>query len=479
VEKELLVSIRNLSREGTPFYRDTRVLAAIAQITFAVIVALLLGFFIRNMLNGLRASNIPIGWSFLQQEAGFAISEGPAFNPSDTYLQAFLVGVANTLRVAASGIVLATVLGLLVGIARLSNNWLLRNLAVGYIEIIRNTPLLVQLFFWYFAVILKLPEIGQSIQIPGIGYLSNRGTALTWVYLSEVGRSWLYWLLAALIIALVAGLLRRRQLERQGRVGSILMWTVPAFLLVAVIGYFVTDFTAALPANIAYELRRGDRGTLFVDINGNGEFEANLDRPLSYVPVTLLDTDGMELGRIRTDTEGEFRFFEIEGEGAQIQWTVPAPLVISRPQIQGFNFRGGQSLSPEFFALLLGLVVYTGAFIAEIVRAGINAVPKGQWEASRALGLTGTQTLRMIVLPQALRVIIPPLTSQYLNLTKNSSLAIAVGYPDLFNVARTIFNQSGAAIQVFVMIMATYLTISLLTSLLMNWYNKRVALVER
>lgn len=472
------MSARSLPRDTTPFYRDTRILALIAQILFALVVVLLLGYLIRNMLVGLRASNIPIGWSFLQQEAGFAISEGPTFSPSDTYLKAYLVGVANTLRIAASGIVLATLLGLLIGLARLSSNWLLRNLAVGYIDLIRNTPLLVQLFFWYFAVILKLPDVQESVSIPGLGYLSNRGTAFTWIYISETGRPWLYWLLAGAVVALAVGFVRRRQLARAGRVGSSLSWMLLAFAVVAVVGYVVTSAMATLPNNVAYELRRGDRGTLFVDADGDGDYTDAVDRLLAYVPVTLLGEDGAALGTAVTDADGEFRFFELP-EGNAITWESPGPLVISRPEIQGFNFRNGLSLSPEFFALLLGLVIYTGAFIAEIVRAGINAVAKGQWEASRALGLTAGQTLRMIVLPQALRVIIPPMTSQYLNLAKNSSLAIAVGFPDLFNVSRTMFNQSGAAIQVFIMIMSTYLTISLLTSFFMNWYNKRVALVER
>ncbi|MBI1293899.1 ABC transporter permease subunit [bacterium] len=472
------MSARSLPRDATPFYRDTRFLAIIAQVLFAIAIVLILGFFIRNMILGLQASNIPLGWGFLQQEAGFAIAEGPTFAPSDTYLQAYIVGVTNTLRVAVSGVVLATLLGLFVGLARLSNNWLVRTLAVGYIDLIRNTPLLVQLFFWYFAVILKLPDVQESITIPGLGFLSNRGTAFTWFYVSDVGRIWLYWLLGALILAVVVAVVRRQQLNRLGRVGTTLTWAVPTFLAVAVIGYFVTGATTSLPENVAYELRRGDRGTLFVDANGDGDYTANVDRLLAYVPVTLLGDGGSELGTTVTDADGEFRFFELE-PGTAISWETPAPLVMSRPEIQGFNFRGGLSLSPEFFALLLGLVIYTGAFIAEIVRAGINAVAKGQWEASRALGFTAGQTLRMIVLPQALRVIIPPMTSQYLNLTKNSSLAIAVGYPDLFNVSRTMFNQSGAAIQVFIMIMSTYLTISLLTSLFMNWYNKRVALVER
>jgi general L-amino acid transport system permease protein len=216
-----------------------------------------------------------------------------------------------------------------------------------------------------------------------------------------------------------------------------------------------------------------------VDEDSDGKYRNGVDTPMGYVQVTLLAEDGSELATIRTDSEGDFRFYDLEVEGTAISFEAPPPVIISQPRQEGFAYTGGQQLTPEFAALLLGLVVYTAAFIAEIVRAGINAVSKGQWEAARALGLSNTETLRMIVLPQALRVIIPPLTSQYLNLTKNSSLAIAVGYPDLFNVSRTVFNQSGAAVQMFVLIMATYLTLSLLTSGFMNWYNARVALVER
>lgn len=474
-------SLGSASPQTTPLYRDTRFLAILAQLLFAIVIVLLGAFLINNMLTGLRTSNIPLGWDFLKQEAGFAISEGAPFQASDTYGRAFVVGVLNTVRVAVSGIVLATILGLIAGIARLSSNWLVRNLASGYIELIRNTPLLVQLFFWYFAVIIKLPDIKDSLHIPGVALLSKRGVAISWLYVSESGQIWLYWLLAALAIAIALGFLRRRRLEREGLVGSSLTWAIPGFLLVAVIGYVVTAATASLPANITYELNRGDRGTLYIDEDGNGKFQYGVDRPMAHVPVTLHDATGNELGTVYTDNQGSFRFFDLaeEATGASITYAVPSPLVLSEPAQQGFNYRGGQTLSPEFAALLLGLVVYTAAFIAEIVRAGINAVPKGQTEASRALGLTSGQTMRMIVLPQALRVIIPPLTSQYLNLTKNSSLAIAVGYPDLFNVSRTIFNQSGAVVQMFVLIMGTYLSISLLTSAFMNWYNKRVALVER
>lgn len=473
------MTVSNPPRDRTAFFRDTRVLAVAAQVAFALVMIMLGYFLINNMLVSLRASNIPLGWGFLQQEAGFAIAEGPTFSPTDTYLRAFTVGVTNTLRVALVGIVLATLLGLFTGIARLSNNWLLSNIAGGYIELIRNTPLLVQLFFWYFAVILKLPDLQNSITVPGVGFLNNRGAALNWIYITESGQPWLYWLGAALVSGAIAWWFRRRQLNQQGLVGSALPWGIPVFLVVAAAGYFITAATVSLPENATYDLRRGDRGQVFVDVNSNGRFDGGIDRPLRYIPVTLLDEAGAEIATVTTDRNGEYRFVDLEAEGVSLTWDTPQPLYYSQPILVGFNFRGGLALSPEFFALLLGLVIYTAAFIAEIVRAGINAVPKGQWEASRSLGLTASQTMRMIVLPQALRVIIPPMTSQYLNLTKNSSLAIAVGYPDLFNISRTIFNQSGAAVQVFLMIMATYLSISLLTSLFMNWYNQRVALVER
>ena len=252
-----------------------------------------------------------------------------------------------------------------------------------------------------------------------------------------------------------------------------------AFLIVAIVGYAVTSATGALPGNIAYDLRRGERGTLFVDVNSNGVFDRGVDSPVRYVPVSLKAADGADLGTVSTDRSGEFRFFNLEQTGASLIWETPSPLYLSKPVLQGFNIVGGLSFSPEFAGLLLGLVLYTAAFIAEIVRAGINSVSKGQTEAARALGLKSGEILRMIVLPQALRVIIPPLTSQYLNLTKNSSLAIAIGYPDLFNVSLTVLNQSGAEVQMFILIMGTYLTISLLTSGFMNWYNSRVALVER
>jgi general L-amino acid transport system permease protein len=467
-------------RSAGSIFQDTRFINLLVQAAVVALLVTAVAFFARNVVMNLRSSNIPLGWSFLSQSAGFRIAEGPPFDPTESYGRAFVVGIVNTLRVVVAGIVLATIVGLVVGIARLSSNWLVRNLAGGYINIIRNTPLLVQLFFWYTAVILQLPDIKEHMGLGNAVILSNRGMVMGWFYVSETGSALTWWLIGALVAGWLARRLRRRQLERAGRLDSGLLVGILAFVGVLVAGYIVTDLTATLPANTTYEIKRGDRGTLFADVNNDGEFDANLgDKPIRYTPVTLFAANGVALGEELTENDGTFRYYDLPAEGASLTWIAPAPLIYSAPEFQGFNVRGGRTFSPEYTALLLGLVLYTGAFIAEIVRAGINAVPKGQWEASRAVGLSNGATLRLIVLPQALRVIIPPLTSQYLNLTKNSSLAIAIAYPDLFNVSLTIMNQSGATVQMFLLIMLTYLSFSLFTSLVMNVYNKRMALVER
>ncbi len=386
-----------------PFYRDVKVLAVLAQVAFVVLVGLVLWYLYSNMIRGLRRSNIPLGFDFLRLTAGFAISESPiAYQPTDTYSRAFVVGLGNTLRVSVIGIILTTVLGILIGIGRLSSNWLLRTVAGAYVEVIRNTPLLVQLIFWYIAVILKLPRVRDAVGIPGLVVASNRGLAVAWPRAAEGFGAWQPWLWTALIVGAVVFAARRRQLKRADRPGASLPWALLAAAVTAVAGAIV-----------------------------------------------VLATTGS------------------------------SPLAIDRPQMGGFNLRGGATLSPEFFALLLGLTIYTAAFIAEIVRAGIQSVQRGQREAALALGLTPAHTLRLVIFPQALRVIIPPLTNQYLNLTKNSSLGIAVGYFDLFNVSNTIANQSGRSVQVIVILMACYLSLSLLTSLLMNTYNTRIRLVER
>ncbi|MGB2983660.1 MAG: ABC transporter permease subunit [Candidatus Bipolaricaulia bacterium] len=365
---------------------------------FLLLIAASMWWLFNNLQNNLQAIGLRIGFGFLKDTAGFPISEGLRYDPTDVNGYAFWVGIVNTIRVAVIGIVLATVLGTVVGVARLSSNWLVKKLAGMYVEIVRNIPLLVQLFFWYFAVMVTaLPLVKSAIRLPGSIYLTRRGVYIPWATPTESFGIWMYYVLGGLALAIVVYVLRRVQLKRAERPGFPIVWAAITFVLVGVGGWFLTS--------------------------GN-------------------------------------------------------PLALSLPVLGKFNFAGGLWLSASFTALVLGLSVYTGAFIAEIVRAGILAVGKGQTEAAKAVGLTKVHVLRLVILPQALRVIIPPLASQYLNLTKNSSLAILIGYYDLMNVGTTIFNQTGRAVEMILLIMASYLTMSLFTSLLMNWYNRRMKLVE-
>jgi general L-amino acid transport system permease protein len=350
-----------------------------------------------NAVHNLSVRRISTGFAFLGREAGMPIADTwLAYSPKNTYLRAFIVGVVNTLRVAAIGIVLATVVGTMIGIARLSSNWLLSRLAAVYVEVLRDIPLLLQLLFWY-VLMQGLPAARAAWKpIDGI-YLSNRGLVLPSIPIED-GNLWVMAAAAVGLIALYA--LRRRLVARQMADGKPRpLWP---YALVLVVG---------LPALVSW--------------------------------------------------------------GLGVSWT------ITMPELRGFNFVGGLTLSPEYFALLVALVTYTSAFIAEIVRSGIQAVHKGQWDAAMALGLRRSFVLQHIVMPQALRVIIPPMTSQYLNLTKNSSLAVAVGYQDIVSIANTTLNQTGQAIEAIALIMAVFLTISLGISFFMNWYNARIALVER
>jgi general L-amino acid transport system permease protein len=367
------------------------------QIVVVGIAIAIVAFLWSNALHNLSARRISTGFAFLGREAGMPIADTwLAYSPKDPYVRAFIVGIVNTLRVAVIGIVLATVLGTLIGIARLSSNWLLSRLAAVYVELLRDIPLLLQLLFWY-VLMQALPAARAAWKpIEGV-FLSNRGLVLPSIPLTEAN----LWVIAAALAGLIPLYVVRRQLtarhEADGKVRRL--WP---YALALVVG---------LPALVSFSL------------------------------------------------------------GAS--WTV------TMPELRGFNFVGGLTLAPEYFALLIALVTYTSAFIAEIVRSGIQAVPKGQWDAAKALGLRRSFALQHIVLPQALRVIIPPMTSQYLNLTKNSSLAVAVGYQDIVSIANTTLNQTGQAIEAIALIMLVFLTISLGISLFMNWYNARIALVER
>jgi general L-amino acid transport system permease protein len=384
--------------QRVPLWRDVRVLSALGQAIFVVVIIIVGAFLYGNVRAALQRQGLVTGFDFMRAPAGFNIGDGPAFEPSESYARAFTIGVINTLRVIGLGIVLATLLGLVAGVARLSSNWLVAKIAAVYVQIIRNTPLLLQLFFWFFAVILKLPNVRNSITLPGPIYTNVRGIYVPWAAPTETFGVWRNALIVGVIVAGLVWLGIARWERRTGRVGFAPLYALAAFALMAAAGWFV------LPS---------------------------------------------------------------------------APLTPDVPTLRGLNYRGGARMSPEYAALLFGLVFYTGAFIAEIVRAGIQAVSKGQVEAARALGLRPLLVLRLVVFPQALRVIIPPLTSQYLNLAKNSSLAVAIGYPDLFSIGGTIFNQTGHALEIISLIMLSYLTMSLTTSLLLNIYNRRVRLVER
>ncbi len=373
--------------------------SAIFQI---IAIAALVFFFytiINNALNNLDARGIATGFGFLNQEAGFGIGLTLIeYNETYSYGRTFIVGLLNTALVSVLGIILATAIGFTMGVARLSTNWLVSRLAAVYIETFRNIPLLLQIFFWYFAVLQALPSARQSLSLGEAIFLNVRGLYFPAPVFNEGSGV----VIAAFVIGLIATI-------------SISIWA-----------------------------RNKQRLT-------------GQQTPMGRIGLGLL-----------------------VGLPLLVYFVSSMPISLEYPELKGFNFKGGISIIPELAALLLALSVYTAAFIAEIVRSGINAVSHGQTEAAMSLGLPRAKTLKLVVIPQALRIIIPPLTSQYLNLTKNSSLAMAIGYPDLVSVfAGTTLNQTGQAIEIIAMTMGVYLTLSLLTSALMNLYNRKVALVER
>jgi general L-amino acid transport system permease protein len=378
---------------------DPRARSILIQASLLVLVVGFGWYFVENARANLAAQRIATGFGFLNGTAGFGVSQALIpYSETSTYGRAFVVGLLNTLLVSGLGIVFATALGFLVGIARLSKNWLIAKVAEVYVEVIRNLPLLFQILFWYLAVLATLPAPRESLSFFGLAFVNNRGLVVPEPIFNEGSGAVGIAFLAGLAIAVIVRFWAR---ARQMRTGRIFPMGRTALALILGIPLLVYLF---LGAPIRFEL----------------------------------------------------------------------------PELKGLNFATGLRVIPEFLALLLALSTYTAAFIAEIVRAGILAVNQGQTEAAYSLGLRPGHTLRFVVVPQALRVIIPPLTSQYLNLTKNSSLAVAIGYPDFFALfAGTTLNQTGQAIEIIALTMAVYLTISLITSGLMNFYNRRVALVER
>ncbi|AXN30378.1 amino acid ABC transporter permease [Vibrio coralliilyticus] len=373
------------------------------SVVFQIIAILALVFFfytiVNNALTNLEARGIATGFGFLTQEAGFGIGLTLIeYDETYSYGRTFIIGLLNTALVSVLGIILATVIGFVMGIARLSSNWLVSRLAAVYIETFRNIPLLLQIFFWYFAVLQALPSARQSLSLGEAIFLNVRG---------------LYF---------------------------------PSPIFEAGSSIVIASFVVGIIA------------TVFISI-----WARNKQR---------LTGQQTPMGRIAL---GLIIVFP-----TVVYFLMGSPISAEYPELKGFNFKGGVSIIPELAALLLALSIYTASFIAEIVRSGINAVSHGQTEAAMSLGLPRSRTLKLVIVPQALRIIIPPLTSQYLNLTKNSSLAMAIGYPDLVSVfAGTTLNQTGQAIEIIAMTMAVYLSLSLITSALMNIYNRKVALVER
>jgi len=386
------------SKSTTLFYNPT-----FRSMAFQVIAIFILIFFVytlvSNALSNLEARGIATGFDFLNQPAGFGIGLSLIeYSEVDTYARTFFVGLLNTALVSGLGIILATIIGFILGIARLSSNWLISRIAAVYIETFRNIPLLLQILFWYFAVLQALPSARQSYSLNDSIFLNVRGLYLP----SPIFESGSAYVIVALTLGILSTLFiniwaKNRQ-KLTGQQAPIIRIALGLVVIIPLIIYFLT---------------------------------------------------GM-------------------------------PISADYPVFKGFNFVGGIGIIPELAALLLALSVYTAAFIGEIVRSGINAVNYGQTEAAMSLGVSRSKTLKLVIIPQAMRIIIPPLTSQYLNLTKNSSLAMAIGYPDLVSVfAGTTLNQTGQAIEIIAMTMAVYLGLSLLTSVLMNIYNKKVALVER
>lgn len=379
-------------------WRSEAFRGVVYQVVVLALIAVGVAFLVGNTLENMRARGIQSGFDFLQQPAGFDIGETVVpYDALDAYWRAFIIGVLNTLRVAIIGVVLATVMGTLLGVGRFSRNALVRGLCYGYVEFFRNIPVLLQLLMWYLLFTEILPPIQEPIALANMFFVSKAGFSFP-IPVWGLGQALA---LAGAAVGFVVSIgyrsWARRHFEQTGQPHSMFWAPVGIVLACALIGWVAGGMPTA--------------------------------------------------------------------------WDIPAP--------GGFVMEGGASASPEFLAVLLGLVFYTAAFIAEVVRAGIASVPHGQSEAAASLGLSRGQAMRLVILPQALRVIIPPMTSQYLNLTKNSSLAVAIGYPDVVSIAMTSLNQTGRAVECVAIIMLVYLTTSLTTAALMGWYNKRSAIKER
>lgn len=593
--------------ERIPFYRNVKTIGLLAQIVFAVVLVGAIYIVYHNVTTALAGSDIPADFGFLGNRAGVPIAESVIrYSPNDSYARAFLIGILNTLKVALVGVLAASILGIAIGVMRLSRNYVMRQLATIYVETLRNTPLAVQIVFWYTAILTPLPPRTLNASMaPGGILLSNQGIALPWAYPSYHFQALLPVILLAVVVGLATWWWRRRQLTRADRPGNAAGPGWLALLVVLAIGYLAvgrgplpegatTSFRAAsgvvtvfrdldgngvkngsepfLPyakvdatvpqgqldvqtqdlvesrrlvystfrfpilrpsdadrfdvafadpkqaeaQNLHIAFRRfPSRGVVYQDRNGNGQFDAGEEvvkeaggTQHGFRTALVMTVEGFHW-RLVTDRYGGARIPRFKAEGgnggsqsggtnmspAQL-FSKPAaspaaaltadfvlqkarPLVWSVPRVPISTYVGGIELTTNYLALLVALIVYTASFIAEIVRGGLQAVAIGQTEAAKALGLSDAQTFRLIVFPQALRIILPPMISQYLNLTKNSSLAPLAAYAELFAISVIIANQTGASVPVTIMLIAAYVAISLVFAFALNIVNARIALVER
>lgn len=602
-----------MTKETIPFWRNTKTIGVLAQVTFVIVVLAGFAILATNVTSALSKANIPADFRWLDDRAGIPIAETPIpYTPENSYGRALVIGFLNTLKVALVGVVLATVLGVGVGVMRLASNGLLRLIATVYIELLRNIPLAVQIVFWYTAILLPLPpRISNPIELPGGALLSNVGLAIPWWYPSYRFGAWLPWIVAAVVLGIVVHVVRARAADRSERPLVVWPFGIGTALVVAVVGFGVASLERIVPdgAAVTFNVERG-RGTVFVDENADG-VRSNDERVLPFAPVRVivesaeLVTTTQNLTESRSDVASIFRFplfreddasrydvafvddeaavsrgyalhfdafpslgvvyVDADGSGdldpgeeidpatgqgysgvalvltvegyartivadrdGQIRtptfqaagtakapkaeasttsrrgvgvFAAPAPatssedapeplvartellqggpMVWSRTYVPVSGYQGGIRFSVNYLALLFALVIYTSAYVGEIVRGGILAVSKGQREAAMSLGLRPGQVFSLVVFPQAMRIVLPPMISQFLNLTKNSSLAPLAAYGELFVIATIAANQTGASVPIALLLIVSYLLISLAFAFVLNIVNDRLALVER
>ncbi len=572
------MAVRASQNSSIPFYRNVKVLAILAQAIFLLVVILGLGLIVNNVISGVKTLGIPLGYGWMDDRSGIPLTESVIpYTPENTYARVLLAGFLNTLKVSIIGVVLATLLGIMVALMRLSPNWLLRQIATVYVETIRNIPLAIQIFFWFTVFFIPSLPSGVSAYRLGTIFLNNSGLIIPWLNTGPRTLAWIPWLAIGLVLAIILFIIRCRQIILSERPGNPWVWPLLGFLVLALVGYFVTSSRAKHPEGLTIELNGGrGRITSFIDTNGNGEFDNREEQPVKAVAVRItspsevyeaIPDNRVEVGQridsgfrfprfikgefesaevsfvnpeldsqlkihfldfpsigqvysdrnandvfdtgeelrtleeitqtattelgyegdlykvklaitgfkrvVVTDFEGQANFPDLESGAGTTTILKASPLVLSTPTFpsERTQIQGGFTLTNAYISLLLALVFYTASFIAEIVRGGILAVPKGQREASKALGLSSSQTFNLVVFPQAMRVIVPPLISQFLNLTKNSSLGFFAAYNEFFKISEITANQTGASVPIILFILIGYLLVSLMYSLILNIYN--------